>query len=361
MGKPIQRSNGTWRIREYSHSEVKRDKNGNVMLDKNGQPIKIQRYVSFTAPSAKEAKRLAAVWRAEKNKMSAAIPNISVGEAVDRYIASKAHVLSPSTVSEYKRSRKHDVPKIMDTMLPKLGIEFMQGEFDIALVTHSAKSVRNMLGLITPAIKMFHEDFPMHKIKLPVVQTTEFPLPSDDDVVTLIKYFMSTSEDMLIACCFAAFGSFRRSEISARVDSDIAGEGILVDTAMVKDENKKWVIKPPKTKHSHRFVIFPTFVMDLVKNKKGRLVNLNPDQITRRFIRARNNLSLPYFRFHDLRAYQASILHALGVPDKYIMERGGWSSTQTLNKVYKRAFAAKVSETDQLANNYFTSIFEKSN
>lgn len=44
-------------------------------------------------------------------------------------------------------------------------------------------------------------------------------------------------------------------------------------------------------------------------------------------------LDIPHFRFHDLRYYSASIMHAIGVPDVYIMERGGWSSDKTLKKI----------------------------
>lgn len=54
----------------------------------------------------------------------------------------------------------------------------------------------------------------------------------------------------------------------------------------------------------------------------GRLIKATPDQITHRFLRAIKSSGLPPFRFHDLRHYAASIMHAIGVPDQYIMQRG---------------------------------------
>ena len=203
---------------------------------------------------------------------------------------------------------------------------------------------------------MFRPDFSFASISLPFVEAKEFSLPSDEDIIELIQYFKKTCPDMVIACSFAAFGSFRRSEVCARVSSDIDGNSILVNSAMVQDENKKWVIKTTKTEKSQRRVVLPESVMKLLEGKEGRLISLIPDRITRRFSDARKKLGLPYFRFHDLRAYQASILHALGIPDKYIMERGGWKGTQTLNKVYKRSIAKKATETDEIANNYFESM-----
>lgn len=43
---------------------------------------------------------------------------------------------------------------------------------------------------------------------------------------------------------------------------------------------------------------------------------------------------MQHFRFHDLRHYSASIMHTIGIPDVYIMERGGWSSDSTLKQIY---------------------------
>ena len=43
----------------------------------------------------------------------------------------------------------------------------------------------------------------------------------------------------------------------------------------------------------------------------------------------------PKFRFHDLRHYCASIMHAIGIPDQYIMSRGGWSSDNVMKAVYR--------------------------
>ena len=69
--------------------------------------------------------------------------------------------------------------------------------------------------------------------------------------------------------------------------------------------------------------------------KTGRLVDINPDQITHRFARVLKTLNIKHFRFHDLRHYAASMLHAIGVPDVYIMQKGGWSSDSTLKKIYR--------------------------
>lgn len=40
---------------------------------------------------------------------------------------------------------------------------------------------------------------------------------------------------------------------------------------------------------------------------------------------------------HSLCHNAASIMHAIGAPDLYVMQRGGWSSDKTLKAIYRGA------------------------
>ena len=81
-------------------------------------------------------------------------------------------------------------------------------------------------------------------------------------------------------------------------------------------------------------------------------------EVYKAFKRVLKNNNLPDMRFHDLRHYQASILHALGVPDKYIMQRGGWTTDSTLKNIYQHTMADKQKEFDDIAIKHFDSIIE---
>lgn len=88
----------------------------------------------------------------------------------------------------------------------------------------------------------------------------------------------------------------------------------------------------------------------------GSITKLCPSKITNRFVAIVKRADLPHFRFHDLRHYSASIQHALGIPDNYIMQRGGWGNDGVLKAVYRHTMKDKVSEMNQIANNHFTEL-----
>ena len=60
--------------------------------------------------------------------------------------------------------------------------------------------------------------------------------------------------------------------------------------------------------------------------------------------------------FHDLRQINTSVMAALGVPDVYAMERGGWSNTTTLKSVYQQTFDTTRDAVDKKIDDYFCSL-----
>ena len=54
----------------------------------------------------------------------------------------------------------------------------------------------------------------------------------------------------------------------------------------------------------------------------------------------------------------ASIMLALGIPDKYAMERGGWSSPAVLKSVYQHTFSAERKAADDKIDDYFNGILD---
>lgn len=51
--------------------------------------------------------------------------------------------------------------------------------------------------------------------------------------------------------------------------------------------------------------------------------------------------------------YSASIMHTLGAPDRYIMERGGWSTDKTLKAVYQHTMSDQAQEFNKRIKSHF--------
>ena len=119
----------------------------------------------------------------------------------------------------------------------------------------------------------------------------------------------------------------------------------------------EYVIKPPKSAAGYRETEVPQAVIDAMP-KSGALVNLLPHAVTQHFHKMAKRVGFTG-RFHDLRHYYASFLHALGVPDQNIMELGGWHDVNTLRRSYQHAQSDKTKEAVSLINAKFDKMQHK--
>ena len=218
-----------------------------------------RKYKSFTGPSKKDVEYQAAAYSLKTQREAA---NMTVGEAMDKYIESKDTVLSPSTVREYKRSRARDLQNVMNIPLSKLTQEMIQKEINREAKTHSPKSVRNMHGLLSATLDAYLPEFRL-KTTLPQKTKPKIYVPTDGDIKVIMEAARET--DLYVPILLAAFGSLRRSEICGLDKTDTEDNPIHVCNAMVQDDNGDWVIKPPKSYAGDRLVKFPEAIFKEIK------------------------------------------------------------------------------------------------
>lgn len=337
MAKAKKLPSGSWRVQVFDYKDL------------DGK----NHYKSFTAPTKREAEFSAAQWAAGKSEEAAA--NISVYEAVTRYIEAKRGVLSPSTLRGYQSVQRnyfkpYELGRIKLNDLTNTIIQVWISDISEKV---GPKSVRNAHGLLSGTLEMFHPDFNL-KTTLPAKQRPELYTPSDADIQILLKHIKG--KELEIAVLLAAFGPLRRGEICALTSEDIHGNVVNVNKSMVMGDDKMWHIKQPKTYGSYRSIEFPNFVIEKMKGIDGKIIKATPDQITHRFIRAVKSSGLPEFRFHDLRHYAASIMHAIGVPDQYILQRGGWASDNVMKTVYRNVIDIESAKQNKKILKHFSSV-----
>lgn len=339
---------GSWRCQVYSHTEEIPQPDGTIK--------KKRIYESFTCddPSAKgkrKCEKMAAEWAANKEQFHRT--ELTFGECLDNYITSRENILSPRSIMDYKSIQKNYIPSLMKIRISDMTQEQIQKAINIEALKLSPKTVRNIHGLISAVLKIYRPEFALNT-SLPKKKQTDLYIPTDDEVKRLLESVHGT--EMELPVLLAAFGPMRRGEICALDASDIKGNVVHVCKNMVETEKHEWIIKTPKSYAGDRFIDYPDFVAEKWKGKTGRIVNLHPDNITDKFKYCLKRAGLPHFRFHDLRHYSASIQHALGIPDSYIMQRGGWGNDGTLKAVYRHALADKMAEMNGRANEHFSKL-----
>lgn len=333
MSKPQKLPSGNWRVQ--------------VSKTVNGKRVR----KSFTDPDKRKAELLAAQWLTEQEQTESC--KLTLRQAYEKYIEMKSNVLSPTTIRAYKSMSKFTFQAIMDMPIEKITSTLVQIEINTLSATAKPKSVRNAYGLLNAVISTFYPHLTI-RITLPQKEKPSLYIPDDNEIKKLLKRVEGKTIEVPIL--LAAFGPMRRSEICALTSEDLNGNIVTVNKALVRSGNG-WQIKTPKTYSSYRQIEYPDFVIEKIKNINGRLVEMTPNAITKMFEREIKRCGLPHFRFHDLRHYAVSTLHAINVPDKYIMSRGGWATNYTMNNVYNHTLKSAKDQTEEKITAHFNSVF----
>lgn len=307
-----------------------------------------KRFKTFTDKSKRRAEYMANMYLADH-------PVVSVRgtllNTVRKYIDSRSPVLSPYTVRGYEvlYNSLSGYPYAMKQLheIDSDGLQALVNEF---ASTHSPKTTRNFYGLITASLKQ--ECIPPMLVRLPEKEHRDTHFPTDEEVKELVR--LSKDTPLEIPILLAAFGPMREGEIGAASPEDLDGDTIHVHAALAAGTDGVLKRKAPKTSAGDRFIPLPHNVADRIR-ETGEITSLKPKQISDRF----RNFAKKHgfdFRFHDLRHYCASRLHALGMPDAYIMQRGGWSSDNVLKEVYRHALDDQARRFNDRANDIFDSF-----
>lgn len=333
-----------------------------------------RRYESFTADTAAQADADAKAFRLkvrELRRQGVAVEDIprddvpvkpsgrTVGDALALYIDScDAAGLSPSTLLGYRRIAARASQAILGASVDTLTIDGIQ-EYINAQARRglSSKTVRNEISLIISALRTARPDLNSQQLRLPRAKSVEMQIPTTADVSRMLTATQGTP--LYVPILLAALLGLRRSEICALSWSDInfKRRTIHIHAAEVKNDAGGFTIKGTKTRAGDRIIAIPSHVAAQLRKARTlspRVTDLTPDAITRRYERLLDRLTNAHHpripgRFHDLRHYHASVMIAVGAPDKYISADMGHSSMDMVRRVYGHVMADRQHEiNDQM-------------
>lgn len=297
-------------------------------------------------PTQKEAIQLMS---AELDKIKDSNKRITFQRATETYINEKSNILSPSTIRSYVSILRNLSGNFKEKNISDITPIDVQSEMNLYSKTHSPKSTRNAHGLITSVMGVFCPNTVLNTT-LPQKEPKNDYVPSDEDVKRIIEYAKGSKYE--IALILAMFG-LRRSEICALTIDDLNGNILTIDKAKVQGVGNKWYIKSTKTEAGTRSVYLPDNVVELIK-ERGVIFEGNPNRILVYLKKAQQSLGIPEFSLHKLRHYFASSSHALGIPDQYIMDAGGWKSKYVLGNIYQHAMEDKKKEMQKKTAKFYS-------
>lgn len=323
--------------------------------DENGKPVR----TSFTHEDYYTVLNWALDQKREhqrENDLRSHPGNMTFGEAVDRYLASKSAILSPSTVRAYRSIRENNLQSLMSIPLGRLTQNDVQIAINQEAARCSPKTVRNHHGLITAVLAVYLPTFKL-STTLPKKVKPDIYIPTEDELKKVLAACADTPMEIpvvLASCC-----GLRRSEICALKWSDInfKRNTLAITNAIVIDENNQAVEKGTKTTAGKRTIpMMPPVrtVLEKVYPNRGDaeyVTSMTLHAITKAFPRLLERAEANHFRFHDLRHYVVSLMLYLNIPKKYIADYVGHENETMIDQVYGHIMQDKKSTfTDLLAN-----------
>lgn len=306
---------------------------------------------SFTAETKKEAEYLASMFLVkEKDKQK---NGLTVGEAIDEYIASKENILSPTTIHCYKEIKRNNLSELCNIPIEKLEPETVQKHFNRLALKKSPKTIYNAHGLLVSVLNVYAPEIRL-KTTLPKKQKKIKHFPSVEDILKAVK-----GTEIELPCLLAIWQGLRMSEVRGVKKSDIKGGILTINRVIVRVDGKDVIKEETKTVESRRQLRLPEYILNLIEQTDGEYITeLSRSMIYEKLSRILKINGLSHICFHDLRHLNASVMLALGIPDKYAMERGGWSSTSIMKSVYQHTFSGERQKVDEKIDSYFSSIVE---
>ena len=358
---------GSIRRQIYDHSEPQFDKNGNPIIDPKTGKQKMKRiYRSITASSASEADLIKAEIKAGKKALEKPC-DMSLSEAIEKYISSSDALLSPSTIRGYRTIQRNAFRTIMSTPLNALTNDLLRNAVNAECkrttgkANHpkqiSSKTVINEYGLISAVLNMYVPSLDC-SVKLPQIEHNKHELSTPDVIYSIVK-----GTDIELPVLLAMWLSFTASEIQGLTKSkSLSADGcyITIKEVIVYDENNKPVIKNKgKQPTRDRTLRIPDYIRQLIDRvPTDKLVPLSSNSIYKRFRKLISAAGIPYMTFHDLRHVNASVMTILNVPDKYAQERGGWRSDHIMKSTYMQTFSAERASVDEQIDSYMEQMID---
>ena len=331
---------GNWRCRAYDN--------------------KTKKCKSFTAPTKKEAEYLAAEWLNGKNQKRS-LSRETVAQCVRNYIESKENILSPSSIRGYLIILNNSINEIENININDLTERDLQSWVNSNASRYKPKSVKSQYGLVTAALRQAKIMLDFNSVLLPRIPKSEKKIPNEKEIALILEMVEGTSVELPVT--IAVTLGLRQSEIAALKWSDYDGQVLDIHAAVVPDKHSKFVYKnTTKSQASTRKIEVDGLLKERLDRAEhtGEFISpMLPSSVLRKFNHLCDKNGLPRYTMHEQRHGNASMMLAMGVPDKYAMKRLGQSSPSMVKEIYQHLYEEKEKEVAKTMSATYENLYRK--
>lgn len=290
--------------------------------------------ISITRPTAKECKAEAALIKAQhKADRRVKKTDISLKSAIDRYISDRSESLSVETVRGYRVIQRNRFKAYIDKPLASVN---WQKAINDELKPNSSgkklapKTIENSWGLVSKVLK--ENGLTVPKVTLPQKITNEHEWLEPEQINVFLEELKGTRCEFP---ALLAIHGLRRSEIYALTADSFSDDTIHVRGAVVRDERQNLVTKAENKNTSSRRDV-PIMIPRLKElvNDGTPMFDVPVSYLTKSINNVCRDAGLPQVGTHGLRHSFCALGIHMGLSLFQIQKLGGWSNTQTPEKIY---------------------------
>ena len=282
----------------------------------------------------RKAEQIKANWQIDRTIQTHARDR--VGEIMEGYIEAKERTLSPLTVRGYQIIAENRWQSVAMRRLCDISAQEWQRIASKEARTCSPKTLKNAWGFLRSAARFYGHELPA--VTLPMLE------PNQRDYLTpqqIPVFVQAVTPTRFAVPLLLALSSMRISEIDALRWEDIPEDPAMIATsgAVVLNKDNKYIRKATgKNATSSRVVpvMIPQLREVLERDRKpsGGLIPCSQNTLRINCKKICEKAGLPPVSPHGLRHSFASLCYHLRVPERIVMEIGGWANERTVHEIY---------------------------